>query len=253
MNIVEDIYENFLNNIKDPPDNKKIWNIPNNNKLAVCLIEFRQHKWMKQVLYNMAHVYGGSDVSLYIVHGIDNEQYIKDFIKDWKNVNFIKYPYENITREFYAEMCCDADFYKNFKTEFMLKFECDTLIRKPIDEHFFQYSYVGAPWTGYPNDYPDNPHIKVGNKLVGNGGFSLRNVKRMIEVCEKCPKLNKKLGEDVHLTNCLLEYELPSKEIAKKFSVEWIYYDNPCGLHQIYRFHTIENIISLIKDLPGIF
>jgi hypothetical protein len=227
-------YEITLKNVPRPPLGKQQFHPPNGNKLGICLIEFRKHEWIRYVLYQIANIYGNTDTSLYIVHGTKNAAFVREIVKDWKHVQFIGYPYENITREKYAELCCDETFYKHFKTEFMLKMEWDSFIRKRIPDHFFNYSYVGAPWTGYPNDYPNNPHIRVGNKLVGNGGFSLRNVKRMIEVCHSFPK-PAKLGEDVHLTNCLEDHEIPSVDLAKTFSVEWVFDPDPVGIHQVFK------------------
>jgi hypothetical protein len=251
MSIEESIYESFVYQIKEPPVEKTVWKKPDNNKLSICLIEFREHKWLKYILYNYSWVYGGTDVSLYIVHGTKNKEYLKNLLKDWKNVNYIEYPYENIDRKFYNDICVDVNLYKQIKTKFVLKFEIDTLIRRPIDEIFFNFSYAAPVWTGYPNDYPDNPHIKIGNKLIGNGGFSLRKVSRMIEICENHTKKTL-FPEDVYITNQLKDNELPDYELCKSFGVEWVYHDNPSGTHQLWRFHKMDNIVKLIHDLPGI-
>lgn len=234
------VFEVIINKISSPNNKKKQFKISNGNKLGICVIEFRQHEFLKPVLNQIAHVYGGTDASLYIVHGKNNETFCKDLLQDWKNVEYIKYDVESLDKYQYADLCCTPEFYRNFKTEFILKMEWDSYIRKQIPEMFFNYAYVGAPWTGYPNDYPDNPHVKVGNKLVGNGGFSLRNVKRMIEICEEHPKTNRKLGEDVHITNCLRDDEIPEYNLAKSFSVEWVYHEDPVGLHKVWCFHPIE-------------
>jgi hypothetical protein len=239
--IAKSIYEVHLYKTKEPSIEKKVWKEPNGNQLGIVFIEFREMEWLKYILYQVANIYGGKEeVSLYIVHGTNNKEYFKNLLKDWVNVQYIELPYENVGREKYAELCCDANLYKNFKNDFILKMEWDSYIRKEIPEVFFNYSYVGAPWTGFPNDYPDNPHIRVGNKLVGNGGFSLRKVSRMIEVCSKYNNKPKKLGEDVHITNCLREDEIPNVELAKQFSVEWVHHNDPVGLHQVWMIYPIE-------------
>ena len=249
-NVPYQVWESCLKMITPPPPEKMVWRVPDGNQLGLLLIEFRSHPWLPCVLNNVAHVYGGTNVSLYVVHGIDNEAFARQCLKDWENVVFIKLDHHNIDREKYAKLCCDPALYRRFNTQFVLKFEIDTLTRQPIPDIFFQYAYVGAPWTGYPNDWPDNPQVRVGNKLVGNGGYSLRNVKRMIELCEQFPK-PPRLGEDVHLTNCLHNSEVPSVDLAKEFSVEWVYYPNPCGLHQSWRFHSLEVIVKWFEYTPG--
>jgi hypothetical protein len=245
--IAETVYETFLETIKEPVDTKKIFHIPDGNKLGICLIEFRQKHWLKYILYQIAHVYGGNDVSLYIVHGTKNGNFLKEFVKDWGNVQFIEYPYETIDHPKYAEICCDVEFYKHFNTQFVLKMEWDSFIRKPIPDAFFEYAYVGAPWLGYPNEFPDNPHIQTGNKKIGNGGFSLRNVKKMIEVCSRYKK-PAKLGEDVHITNCLKDSDIPDYEMAKEFSVEWVYHPDPVGLHHVWTIFPIETFMKWLKN-----
>lgn len=234
LNINTAFYDIHLRNVQKPDKKNTVFQIPNSNRLGVCFIEFRKLDWIQYVLYQVAHVYGNTDTSLYIVHGRSNKHYIQEILKDWTNVQYIQYPYDNINREQYAELCCDPKFYKHFKTQFVLKIEWDSFIRKKIPEIFFTFSYVGAPWTGFPNEYPKNPHKQVGNKLVGNGGFSLRKVSRMIDVCTKHAK-PEHLGEDVHITNCLSQDELPTVEQARQFSVEWIYHPDPVGFHQVWK------------------
>ena len=67
----------------------------------------------------------------------------------------------------------------------------------------------------------------------------MRKVDRMIEICKNNPK-PLKLGEDVHLTNCLNDDELPTVDIAKQFSVEWVFYHDPVGLHKVWSIFPIE-------------
>lgn len=234
LNINTAFYEIHLRNVKSPEKKHTVFQVPNKNRLGVCLIEFRKLEWIKYVLFQVANVYGNTDTSLYIVHGTSNGEYVKNMLKDWTNVQFIEYPYDNVNREQYAELCCDSNLYKRLNTQFMLKIEWDSFIRKKIPDFFFQFSYVGAPWTGFPNDYPKNPHKQIGNKRVGNGGFSLRKVERMIEICTNHPK-PEGLGEDVHITNCLYNKELPTVEQAQQFSVEWMYHPDPVGFHQIWK------------------
>nr|QOI90541.1 hypothetical protein HWQ62_00410 [Pyramimonas orientalis virus] len=240
------LYELLLDQIPKPPKNKTIWsNSP--TRLGACIVEFREHPYMEAVLNNMCNVYGGTKVVLYIVHGIDNEQYIKRIVDKWDNVKLIKMDLHNIDIATYSTMLTSYDFYCNFKTEFILFFQTDSLIRKQIPDLFFEYKYVGAPWVGYPNDYPNNPHIRIGNKLVGNGGFSLRNVEKMKDICKNNTFTN--IAEDVFITNHLLDSDIPTVAIANQFSVEMIPHDDPVGMHQIWKFIPFQKVKQLLKPI----
>jgi len=250
--ISEDIYELYINKIEEPPSYKTVWQLPNGNRLGIVLLEFREQKFIKQLIKQIAHVYGGSDVSLFIVHSIKNETFFKKILQNWKNVTYIKLSFDDNDTlsnyeksQKYSDICCDPTLYSQLNTQFVLFIQWDAFIRKRIPEHFFKFSYVGAPWVGFPNDWPDNPNVQLGNKRVGNGGFSLRNVKRMIEICSEHTR--GKLNEDVFISNHLDIHELPSIEEAKSFSVEWIYHPDPVGCHAIWKFHPIEDFTKLLQ------
>jgi hypothetical protein len=242
-------YKELINKIPIPNEESKIWSASPKH-LSVCLIEFRCHEYIEKVLHNMSNVYGGTDVMLYIIHGNVNERYIKDIIWGWNNVNLINLGCNNIDIETYNQLLTNHKFYDFFKTEFVLIIQTDTLIRKVIPSIFFNYAYVGAPWHGYPNDYPDNPQIKLGNKLVGNGGFSLRRVQRMknlLRMNKREP--NSKMNEDVFISNHLADDEIPTVEIAKRFSVEWVYDEDPVGLHQVWKIYQFDIVEKWLEPI----
>lgn len=233
------LWENIVLNMSEPPQNKTIWAEHNTNtKLSMVLIEFRKHPWMKGVLYNMAHIYGGSDVNLTIVHGTGNKEFVEDIVKDWVNVNLVVYPYENINKDKYSEILTSSEFYEHFKTDFILLFQCDTLIRKRISENFFNYHYVGAPWVWTCGQY---------NRCVGNGGFSLRNVSALKKICMDHP--NSKDHEDQFFVKHIEYGKIPERDEALRFSVERPYYSDPCGLHQTYLHVETEQLSQLLECL----
>lgn len=240
--IRKNTWQDVLDTIKPPPITKQKW--ARAGKLAVFFIEFRQHAWTAPVLHNMAHVYGGLDVSLVIVCGTENELFVKGITKDWENVIYNVMPFENRTREEYNELLTSESFWDLFMShEHVLLFQTDTLIRKPVDTEMFKYAYVGAPWGWYPN----------GSKsLVGNGGFSLRNVKVMKDVCNKHkydPITD--TAEDVYFSKHVPLYMLPNPELARAFAVEHIPHHDPCGLHQAWRFHKTQDLAKLLNGIPG--
>lgn len=75
----------------------------------------------------------------------------------------------------YNKMCCSKEFYKNFRDyDYMLIYQCDCWVFEDKLDEFMKlgYDWYGAAW----------PHAS--NK-VGNGGLSLRNVSKMLEITTK--------------------------------------------------------------------
>lgn len=122
---------------------------------------------------------------------------------------------------------------------------------------FMEYDYVGAPWV----DAPDNIVIKneVNKEMVGNGGFSLRSVSRMIEVCEKYKQEKKELfyhnineiPEDVYFVKCLtrLGANIAPRSRAKHFAVEQVYEEDTCGFHKFWMYHQTPAVHKLFHVL----
>ena len=75
-----------------------------------------------------------------------------------------------------------------------------------------------------------------------NGGFSLRNVHTMLNICKTKERLfynsdsETPVNEDVffayHMTSEKQMYTLPTKETARQFSMETVYSADPTGLHK---------------------
>jgi hypothetical protein len=126
------------------------------------------------------------------------------------------------------------------------------MIRKGIDK-YLQYDYVGAPWA----DMADNVYIKekLTPNMVGNGGFSLRNVDAMIRICEEFE--DKKLQtfyhnvnrapEDIFFVKYLTQTggKFPSKEEASYFSMEQIINPQCIGFHKFWNYHPYSEVKQL--------
>lgn len=141
--------------------------------LTCCIIEPRNILELNGVLNNMAQIYGNTDVGLTIFHGTKNIDLVKKNIKTWKNVKLINLGIENLSLLEYSQFRTSIHFYKNIHSKYILIFEWDSYIFRKIPLHYFVYDYVGARWK-----------TNHGNQC-GNGGFSLRNVKSMIETIQK--------------------------------------------------------------------
>ena len=80
-------------------------------------------------------------------------------------------------------------------------------------KRFLQYDYVGAPWPNWIKLDPCNG--------VGNGGFSLRNVKVMRDISAQFGQTSE--NEDVYFCNHLPGWKsmkLADSAIAGEFSAE---------------------------------
>lgn len=164
---------------------------------------------------------------LIIFHGIDNETFIKDKLEGINNINYFNINKKNLEENEYNDLLCSQDFWKKIKScgaKHSLIFQTDTLLLKKNIDDFLHYDYVGSPW-----------HIKwMGMLEVGNGGLSLRNVDKMLDITKYCPRLQYMKNEDVYFCYwCIMrEFKIAPVDVAKKFAVETVYYDSPCGLHK---------------------
>ena len=225
-----------------------------NKRKESVLIEFRQLPHLYFILRNTIRVLGSS--WSHAVCGNQNYDFVLDIVKINRNIRIIKMDKDNLKRMEYSLMLLKSDFYKQFSGNYLLIYQEDTIIFRDIPNQYFLYDFVGAPL--------------VNNKNAFNGGFSLRNRNKMIQICqnyfdmkkdrferasifleEKIKYLNdnkinyKKNKEFIFLykiEEALLEDlllcekcdSLPNFEMAKEFSVEKFYNKYPVGGHQFW-------------------
>jgi hypothetical protein len=152
-------------------------------------------------------------------------------------------------------------FWNNFKGDKLLLYQEDTyLFHADNIEQFLKYDYVGASW---PVNQDDNSYG------VGNGGFSLRDRKKMIECIRKVdPNKDIKLGqstinfmrasnndyipEDVFFSKSMIDFNIGKvapREIANKFSQETQKCVNPIGGHNFWLANNGKTFyINLLLD-----
>ncbi len=82
----------------------------------------------------------------------------------------------------YSRLCMDVNFYKRFeKYEYILIYQSDGWVFRDELEYWCKqgYDYIGAPWfEGFESADEDSKMISY----IGNGGMSLRNVKKHIAI-----------------------------------------------------------------------
>jgi hypothetical protein len=160
----------------------------------------------------------------------------------------------------YSELLLNESFYKNFNNyEFILLSQTDAILfRDELDYWCGQgYDYIGAPWPSSNSFIVNTDRYKGQDKRVvcsvGNGGLSLRRVKKCIDLLNEFPEASGNLAkyginEDLFFSMYGLlsdNFTIPDKIIASKFSMEiypeYFYHLNsghsPMGCHAWWKYN----------------
>lgn len=229
-----------LETLEEPTPEQKVW-CQHPERLTVLFIEGDRKPHTKFNLWNIAHVYGGTSVGLHIICSPRNLSDMREWTKDWTNVTITWNALQSL--DGYNAFSCSPELYSRFTSTHVLLMQWDTYLFHPIDEHFFEYDYVGAPWREAvngedswkkPEEVGDQKHARV-----GNGGFSLRKVLPCYQYCIENANRSKKL-DDVFFSFDSTLY-IPTKEIAYEFAAETKLRDaeppkSPVGIHKIWSY-----------------
>lgn len=208
-------------------------------KLLICLIEYRIMEEIELVMNAALRVYNPEEIGFAMVHGSTNETFVKEKFKNWKNVKYVNTRHQNLDRGGYSALLKMPTFWENFTNwSHVLIYQTDALLIRRIDDVYFDFDYIGAPWS------LKNQWCKY---CAGNGGFSLRNIKSCVKACE--PQRNKKL-EQIHRGNedgyfCdqdWFKYPPINSELHKNFAMEKVKFKNPIGVHQVYHNWNLTNL-----------
>ncbi len=128
----------------------------------------------------------------------------------------------------YSQIMMSPNFYKTFAGfDYILIYQLDAFVFYDALKYFCKlgYDYIGAPW---PLIY--RRHWRKMISCVGNGGFSLRNVKAHYDLLCKHPDLivqwtEKNFPEDVFFSHCGkredCDFKVAPIDVAYKFSAEY--------------------------------
>jgi hypothetical protein len=212
-------------------------------KYTAIIVEPRCHKALSFVLQNFFENLS-DEWGFIIFHGTKNEQYVKDIITHelpmhtYRVIKFVNLWVDDLNGITYSNIFKDLLFYSHIETDIFLVFQTDSMIiteNKHLINDYLNYDYVGAPWA---------------DKVVGNGGLSLRNKHKMIEICHHRGFDNTTM-EDNYFVKChCVPINLPKFEKAIRFSIEQLFNDTSFGIHNIWRYLNFLQINYLINKYP---
>jgi len=217
-------WSNYLNHFNKPNEE---FNICNDADKYCVIVEPRSIELLILVIKNFMYLLQEKKWGLIIFHGTDNEEFIKNRLNGIANIHYININKPNLLSNEYNDLLCSYDFWSNIKeknAKYVLIFQTDTLLFKNDLDEFMEYDYVGSPWS-----------VKwMGMLEVGNGGLSIRNVDAMLSITKYCLRLQYQKNEDVYFCYwCIMRnFKIAPVDVAKKFAVETVYYDSPCGIHK---------------------
>jgi len=235
IDIINARKEQYTNLIKQIKHNRDNIHFQSKGRLTFCLIEFRIMPEIGYVINSILKVYHPNECGLTLVFGRFNKEYMYEVTKHMKNINYVCYDeFDNLNIRTYNKFLKWNVFYKHFENfEFVSIIQTDALLIRKIDEIYFTFDYIGAPWKNY------------GRSHGGNGGFSLRNINIMLETTKNNIQLKHisggKPNEDLFFSNQRNYNYCKNEELHRAFSVETFFHKSPVGIHKIFFIHLTDN------------
>lgn len=168
-------------------------------------------------------------------------------LEDMENVLFDIDVYNGIMKS--------PSFWERVGGDKVLIIQDDGFLMKKGVERFLEYDYVGAPWA----DAPVNEFIKqhVNKDLVGNGGFSLRDVHACKRVTQKYE--NEKyalfsnniveIPEDVYFVQCMVKegMKVAPQTAACFFASEQALHPGALGMHKPWPYTRRDHLEQFLN------
>lgn len=229
---------------------------------SAVIVEPRCDPFLVKIIDHFLDVLPTHLWNVVVFHGNMNRVMLEGVFGENGRVRLIHLPVDNLNRELYSRLLLYREFYECIGPEHILIFQTDTCLNaKNIGfmDKLLGYDYVGAPWSKKVVSLTEPKK----HNIVGNGGLSLRRKSSMIKVCqliEKKPKYQYLWGyhEDQVITSILHSglvagpVKMPSHDIARKFSVESVFYPEPLGIHQAWRWLSTKDFAKLRANMPVI-
>lgn len=219
---------------------------------TAIIVEPRKHKALEFVLTNVCECLT-PNWKIVLFHGTTNVEYVT-LIVDRLNTLFdnriklVNLNINNLNQIEYSKLFATKSIiYENIQTEMFLVFQTDSMIFKKnahLIYDFLEYDYVGAPWlvTNYiPTKNCD---------FIGNGGFSLRNKNKMLEIIEKIDWHQIEFPynfEDLYFSTNYntISVKKPDYKKALTFCVDEVFSETTFACHRVW-CHTHFNLFTQI-------
>jgi hypothetical protein len=190
--------------------------------LAAVIVETRPlPNLIELISKHMAYL--PEDTRLYVFGSLQVEEMVKDINCAFINVSRLR----NI--EDYNRLLTSTAFWNLINEENILIFQHDSMLLRSGIEEFYEWDYVGAPWTFQLHG--------------GNGGLSFRKKSAMLKVINSGPQYNPYThgNEDCYFSNRLLqEGKVAPRDVCRKFSCETIFQLGTLGYHAIEKYLSKE-------------
>ncbi|ADO67296.1 hypothetical protein crov263 [Cafeteria roenbergensis virus] len=231
------------------------------HKLIGILVEPRR---IKQIFYNIENFFEIlPNTILYFYCGKNLKFYFNSLLLKYKNLRINELNVSNLDSNSYSDLFKSIHFWKQFNAEYALTIQTDGCLCKNSKfkiENFYNYDYVG----GYA--YQNWWRKEVGNlcntnvTMCFNGGFSLRNIDKCIQVINAYKPLPTKkyyrsikfeeYAEDLYFVYGMLKlgFKVGDDKFATNFCTHTKYINNTFCVHKL--FHYQKNINNFIKYCP---
>ncbi len=231
-----------------------------NFKYTAIIVEPRKHKALEFVLNNVCDCLS-DEWKIILFHGKNNNEYANEIVTRlnsiYKNrISLVNLHVDNLNQQTYSQLFANKDIiYEHIDTDIFLVFQTDSIILKEnahMINDYLNYDYVGSPWLICNYE----PTKRCG--FIGNGGFSLRNKQKMLEIMEKIPYNNE--PEDLYFATIYdnIIVNKPSYEKALEFCVGEAYNNEiTLAVHQFWPWdykinenlnHCYHNLIKKYSD-----
>jgi hypothetical protein len=208
----------------------KLHQFPKTARYAFVICERRIHPNWWFVLRNIA--WAAPHCSLYIFCSDINYNFVKSLLGDKaENVHIHQFFKGVADRE---KGCYESSltfrlpqFYKLIDAEYFINVQMDSYFLQKIPDWIFVGTYYGSPWGWDPN-------------RGGNGGLSVRNTAKLVELCEK--EIEHALvdrGEDCYLSDAATKHGhfLPPLTFRERvFQENYPTVHIPIGTHQFWTY-----------------
>ncbi len=236
------IFVELINNTKDVLYQKNII-LPETSDKAAVYIDNRINEHTKYAIYNHMYFLDGK-FTLYFFHSKENEEYIKNELKDLKNIKYIEFDVPVNNAQEHTNFMLSPFIYERVLEDHILTFQSDSMMLKHWDDKFNEYCCIGSPWLAQQT------------KTGGNQGIGLRSRTLMLKVLEHLTFLKKNLQLDgqnedwiISMAAYYFNMKVNGLEDGMEFGCETIFSEKPMCIHQIHNFQTEENVKLILNNL----